>query len=235
MILAIDVGLRNLSLCVMDFIDNEYKIYLWDVYNLLDDANDVDVKCVALTKRGKICDKICKFKCDGTYTCKQHAKKDGVLQLIAKRRVKDHSMQELAIVIIQKIEEMYENHKSVFDKISKILIELQPQFNPKMGFASHIIYGKFIDILRNNANLEIKFVRATQKSKVFAAQCPDIICDVKNAYAKRKQLSIKYATWFLSNHISDPSWNDRFDLCLKRDDLADTLCYCYAEFKTKKK
>jgi hypothetical protein len=58
MVLTIDVGLKNLAMCIMD---SEYNIHLWDVYNLLDDEQ-YSYSCEIRQKDGKMCEKKCQFK-----------------------------------------------------------------------------------------------------------------------------------------------------------------------------
>lgn len=53
MVLTIDVGLKNLAMCIMD---SEYNIHLWDVYNLLDDEQ-YSYSCETRQKDGKMCEK----------------------------------------------------------------------------------------------------------------------------------------------------------------------------------
>ena len=72
--LCIDVGLRNLSMCIMD---SDYNILLWDVYNVLDSDEHY---CEGKFKNGKICNRNCNMKYvkNGTtvFTCKSHFPKE---------------------------------------------------------------------------------------------------------------------------------------------------------------
>ena len=79
MILSIDVGLRNLSMCIMDSSDKKdissYIIHFWDVCDTL---NSDDYKCKGVQKNGKICGRKCSLKysentsCSLNYSCKTH-------------------------------------------------------------------------------------------------------------------------------------------------------------------
>ena len=82
MILSIDIGIRNLSLCMMDSVNkadlSTYKIHLWDVYNTLEDNH----MCKSLQKSGKICNKKCSLKYTLNdiviFSCKTHFPKTSV-------------------------------------------------------------------------------------------------------------------------------------------------------------
>ena len=66
-ILSIDVGIKNLALCIVQILnDKSYKIVLWEIINLCDDSNN---KCC-----------LCNFNAQyispsKEYLCTKHAKK----------------------------------------------------------------------------------------------------------------------------------------------------------------
>ena len=71
-ILSIDVGMKNLAICLFNITDNiDYKIECWDVLNLCEEQNYV---CGEKNKKGKCCDKKAKFFKNDKYYCKIHAK-----------------------------------------------------------------------------------------------------------------------------------------------------------------
>lgn len=235
MILSIDIGLRNLSLCVMSATQRtdfeSYKIYLWDVYNILDTD---DYKCLAVQKNGKVCGKRCLYKYKRTdtteYCCKTHFPKDclpiGRDNNFKKRAVNDYLLQDIALIIISKMDEIYAQNTEMFGQIDSVIIELQPKMARKMIFVSHIIYGKLVEIFRNTRTT-VRFVRASQKLKAYTG--PVVECKLKGSYAKRKWLSIQYTKWFLQNKMSvdqRESWLDRFLLHSKQDDLSDCYLMC---------
>jgi len=72
-ILSIDVGMKNLAICLFTITDNiEYKIKCWDVLNLCEEQNFV---CGEKNKKGQPCNKNAKFFKNDKYYCKIHAKK----------------------------------------------------------------------------------------------------------------------------------------------------------------
>lgn len=232
LVCSIDIGLRNLSFCIMSSEDRtnfaSYKIHLWDVYNTLDSD---DYKCESLMKNGKICDKKCNFKYKNNngfvYCCKTHFPKD-MLPLkkennFKKKNVKDYLLQDIAKIVLSKIQNIYDTHIDIFKQLSHIIIELQPKVNQCMKFTSHIIYGKLTELMIDT-KCTIRFVRASQKLKAYTG--PIIQCKLKGAYAKRKWLSVQYCKWFLENKFNDESklqWLTHFNSKTIQPDMADTF------------
>jgi hypothetical protein len=233
MILSIDIGIKNLALCIMNCTNktdlSTYNIHLWDVYNTLEDEHH----CISLQKSGKICNKKCSLKyiVDNNilYTCKTHFPKN-MLPIKKENKykpklIKDYLLQDISKIILTKLNEIYNSNQILFNQLTQIIIELQPTFNPSMKLISHIIYGKLIDLQMTNKlhnNCTIKFVRASQKLKAYTG--PVVICNLKGKYAQRKWLSIQYTKWFLENKFSKEQkekWLPLFLLHSKADDASD--------------
>lgn len=248
MILAIDVGLKNLSMCIMskstESDSSHIKIHLWEVYNILKEENE-DATCLGLLKNGKTCGKACKYKhiTDNScvYCCKLHfpkslpIKKDNIIKAI---KIKDISLQDIVKSMIQKIQQIHDEHLELFQQLEKIVIELQPKCNDKMKLLSHIIYGKLVDLLisRVGSGVDIKFIRATQKLSIYDG--PEILCDLKDGYAKRKFMSVKYTEYFIEKLCETEErvvWQERLGGLKKKDDMADVFCYCISHLYDKKK
>ena len=71
-ILSIDVGMKNLAVCLFSITDNiEYKIKLWDVLNLCEEQTFI---CGEKNKKGLPCNKNAKFLKNDKFYCKIHAK-----------------------------------------------------------------------------------------------------------------------------------------------------------------
>ncbi len=238
MILSIDVGLRNLSMCVMsgDPKDwNTFKIHLWDNFNTLDGD---DQFCESTLKNGKVCGKkcTCKYKKESetsyTYTCKTHLPKeiDRLKRDVSykKKRVEDYLLQDLADIVLQRLQEIYDTHKEILSRLTGIIIELQPKINQKMKFTSHILYGKLVELYRGT-KCTIRFVRAAQKLKAYTGEPLEAKCPRKGEYAKRKWLSIQYGTWFLENKFCQTErekWLPYIQKHKKQDDAFDTFLFC---------
>jgi hypothetical protein len=216
--LCIDPGLRNLSLCIMN---SDYQILLWDTYNILDSDN---YHCQSICKNGNVCNKKCSMKykkeSEIIYTCKLHFPKNTKKSIFKKKNINEYLLQDIAKEFINKINELYMSN-NVFKLVDSIFIELQPKCNAKMLFISHILYGKLVELYKNE-NTKIRFIRASQKLKVYTG--PHIECKLKGAYSKRKWLSIKYGEWFLENLFSKEEREKWIPtLTGKLDDRYDTL------------
>lgn len=219
---CIDVGLRNLSICIMN---SNYEILLWDVYNILDGD---DYHCVDKFKNGKICNRKCNMKYtlndSMVYCCKTHFPKTikaTKLNDFKKKSIDNYLLQDIAKAFITRVDEIY-NDNPVFKELNSVHIELQPKCNPKMLFTSHVLYGKLVELYKDT-NVTIRFVRASQKLKSYTG--PEVKCPLKGKYAQRKWLSIKYGWWFLENKFTkeqSDKWSptlvgkldDRFDCFL---------------------
>jgi hypothetical protein len=230
MILSIDIGIKNLSLCCIDYTNqcdmSTYQIKLWDVYDTLDTA---DYYCESLTKSKKSCGKRCGFKYTAdnnlVYTCKTHFPKNIQIKpqnIYKKRLINEYLLQDIAKIVLTKLQSIYDQNIDIFKQIKNIVIELQPKVNQKMKFVSHIIYGKLVE-LYYNTNTTVRFVRAAQKLKAYTG--PALACTLKGAYAKRKWLSIQYTRWFLEEKFTQEqrsTWLNHFLSHKKRDDMGDT-------------
>jgi len=234
MILTIDVGLRNLAMCIMSS-DNKsdistYKIHHWETYNTLDEDSYI---CNNIQKNGEICGKKCGYKyikdSIHVYCCKVHFPKELINNkniskqyIFKKKAVNDYLLQDIAKIVLTKLQEIFDNNKELFTQVTQVLIELQPKVNQKMKFTSHIIYGKLVE-LYYNTKTTIRFVRAAQKLKAYTG--PIIECTLKGNYAKRKWLSIQYCIWFLTNKFStsEKKWIEYLNLSNKKDDMCDVM------------
>ena len=231
MILTIDIGLRNLAMCIMSAVDKHdistYDIHLWDTYNTLDSD---DYQCEGVQKSGKVCGKkcTCKYLMDKEYKycCKTHFPKTIPFTKnnnFKKKAINDYLLQDIAKIVLTRIQEIFDENINVFSQVTQVLIELQPKINQKMKFTSHIIYGKLVE-LYYDTNTTIRFVRASQKLKAYNG--PDIECVLKGVYAKRKWLSIQYCRWFLNNKFSKTQkdkWLGLLESSNKKDDMCDVM------------
>lgn len=231
MILTIDVGIRNLSMCCMSCDDitdfKTYKIHLWNTWNTLDSEEHL---CESRQKNGKICNKKCNhvYVNDNgikKYCCKTHFPKTIKItdkNKYSKKKIDQYLLQDIAKIVLDKIKEIWIENFDIFSQVNQVLIELQPKVNAKMKFISHILYGKFVE-LYYETKTTIRFVRASQKLKAYTG--PKLECNLKGSYAKRKWLSIQYVLWFFENKFSiqeSEKWKPIFNLKIKSDDMTDT-------------
>lgn len=226
--LSIDIGIRNLSLCVMSSIDlvdlQNYKIKLWDVYDTLDDC---DKLCKGVIKSGRVCGKKCgyKYKEDNIdiFSCKTHCNKSKKVLVYKKKAIANYLLQDIAKIVLAKFQEIYDNNIDIFKSIDTIVIELQPKINSKMVFISHIIYGRLVELYRETKTT-VRFVRAATKLKAYTGSY--IECKLKSPYAKRKWLSVQYTEWFLKNKFCIEQknvWLPIFETKTVKPDMGDTF------------
>ena len=77
-LLSIDVGLKNLALCLFDKNENnEFYINIWDVINITGVEEDKDIVsiCGEVIKNNKVCGKNAKYKKGDECLCMKHSKK----------------------------------------------------------------------------------------------------------------------------------------------------------------
>lgn len=235
MFLTIDPGIHNLAMCIGEASDpsdySTYNIVLLKNYNIIDETRT----CCGILKNGNICGKQanCKYKNNDEsnslyhYTCKTHFPstiKFTRLNKYKPRLITNISQHELAQTINKSITDIFNNNESIFKCITKVFIELQPKLNPKMKFVSHLIFGKLCDLFDSNGiNACIQFIRASQKLKAYKGEA--IECNIKNAYVKRKYLSVEYTKKIILNF--NQQQQDFINKCLcdskKMNDMTDTF------------
>ena len=76
-ILSIDVGIKNLALCLLETTNNnlDYNILFWEVINLFEEQNKICEFNIKFKKNYKKCTKDAKFHKNGHFYCKTHAAK----------------------------------------------------------------------------------------------------------------------------------------------------------------
>jgi len=236
MILAIDIGLKNLAMCLMSCADKTnfktYKIHLWDVFNILE--TDKIRECDILQKNGKVCNKKCNYKYINNetnnivYCCKIHFPKTikiNKTHKVVEKKMKDYLLQDIAKCVVINLQSIYDENP-IFKEITSIIIELQPKINPKMKFTSHIVYGKLVELYKDT-DTTIRFVRASTKLRAYTG--PPVECKLKGEYAKRKWLSVEYCKWILNNEFNEEEkqkWQPLFESFKKKDDASDVSLFC---------
>lgn len=236
MILSIDIGIRNLSMCIMSCTNKTdlgtYKIHLWEDYNTLETDTHI---CTGIQKSGKECGKKCGYKRKAdldenniVYSCKTHFPKDIPIKkenIFKPKLIKDYLLQDLVTIILKKMQEIYTINKELFDTLSSIVIELQPTLNPRMKLVSHVLYGKLVEMYMDRTDQPtIRFIRASNKLKSYTG--PEIKCTLKGKYAQRKWLSIQYTRYFLENKFNKEQkeiWLTLFESNTIKADLGDTF------------
>ena len=234
MLISIDIGIRNLAFCAMDCTDktdlNSYSIHFWDVINTLEDPEDT--VCKSIQKNGKVCGKKSgyKYRQDDDniiHCCKLHFPKTIFIEksnIYKQKLIKNYLLQDIAKIVLDKMNCVYTENIDIFEKATQIIIELQPSMNQKMKMISHILYGKLVELYRDTKTT-IRFVRASQKLKAYTGEY--IECKLKGAYAQRKWLGVRYSEYFLKNKFSDEQREKWLSALDDRKNKKDDVCDCF--------
>jgi hypothetical protein len=75
-ILSIDVGIKNLAYCLIEYNNNELIIKDWDIINI---SNNINIKHNCSFISSKSCKSLAKFKKNDEYFCMKHAKKSNYM------------------------------------------------------------------------------------------------------------------------------------------------------------
>lgn len=205
-VLGVDVGIKTLSLCIM----TKEKILSWGVYDLLEDDTLV---CETCGRKAKYIEGFC-----GTHYKGIKIKKNE----IKKKKVKEYTKQELCKKALVFLNELINNKKEDFLKVTDVIIELQPRFNPKMCFMSNVIFSKLCDYYLNT-NVSVKFEKAKNKLKNYKGNKGEF---VENTYKNRKLKSIEYVKSELLN-FNQGDASAFFSNLIKADDASDTFLLCF--------
>lgn len=115
-------------------------------------------------------------------------------------------------------------------EVDYVLIENQPfNKNPRMKTIQMIIYSYFLmKHLYNPESQLIKIVNFLPKNKLDCYDGPPIVINEKNAYTKRKKLSIEYTKYYLKK---DKKSLEILESHKKKDDMADCFIQALTYFK----
>ena len=238
-VLSFDVGIKNLAYCLIDFSSKEpkdHKILKWGIINCAQDILDKNMKCCVFRKGNKCnneaVNKIiindgddigyCKLK-----TCQKelrHNYSDKLIKKVKKITANTISLEELGKNLFKCLNEL--NFVNNFF-IDKIVIENQPALkNPTMKSIQMILFSYFI-FVKNSNKYDIILFNASKKLKIYDG--PDIDCNhLKNLYARRKFLSIKYTEYLIKQNNFE--FSEFFSNSKKKDDLADAYLQCLSYF-----
>ena len=205
-VLGIDIGLKSLSMCIL----TNKQILLWGVYNVLSPDQQ---NCETCGRKAKYITGFC-----GSHYSGEKLKK----YEIKTKKVKSFSLQEICNKVLTLLNKLLSEESETFSKVTKVIIELQPKFNPKMCFVSNVIFTKLCDFYTNNACVKIKFEKACLKLKNYKG---DKGAFVKNTYKNRKLKAVEYVTDCLSNYSEEMM--EFFNKLKKADDASDSFLLAY--------
>lgn len=224
-ILSWDIGIKNLSYCILEKSNDLITITDWNVINL---ENELPVViCSGICNNGNPCKKkaVLLSKDKNTGYCKMHYKKienkkDYKEQ--KKTKKKKEELIDIGFKLINKLNELFNDNMN-FDNV---LLENQPSLkNPTMKSIQIIIYSYFLikgySIIPKTIN-HIQMISATQKNKYCNEYCKNNECikkpQTKSSYNNAKKLAILVTQDLLIND----KYLEFFKEHKKKDDLADS-------------
>jgi len=227
-ILSVDVGIKNLAICIVRCDCSGNEIIEWAVINSVEDLLKNQLKC-CVTKRGKLCNKVacnkittkdkkllgfCNLKTCQSELTSNYAKKQ------IKKYKKIHANRVDLSLLGKNIYKGLSNLKNL-DNIDYVLIENQPVLkNPRMKSVQMIIFSFFL-FMTEQKDINHKVILFNPRAKLKVYDGPEIKSGKKNKYADRKYLSVEYTKYFLAKDDKNSMWIDFFNKSKKKDDLAD--------------
>ena len=227
-ILSVDVGIKNLAICIVKFDCSGHEIIEWVVINSIDGLLKNQLKC-CVTRRGKLCDKVAANKVT--------LSENNILGFCNLKTCQSELTSNYSKKQIRKYKKIHANRvdlsllgKNIYKGLSKlkhldnldyVLIENQPVLkNPRMKSVQMIIFSYF-SFMTEEKNAKHKVILFNPSTKLKIYDGPEIKSNKKNKYAERKYLSIEYTKYFLEKSIKNKGWSDFFNTHKKQDDLAD--------------
>ena len=242
-----DIGIKNLSYCI---IDKNNKIFKWGILDL---CNTESYKCCGITKKGDICNKTAKRIDKSTLKlyCNIHSKKCDYHDISkcfecekkAKFKTNDnkfyctkHSKKKLDIYEIKfnmrdinkignNLIKSLNTNREMFLNVNTIVIENQPVLKyPTMKSVQMILYTYYL-INKQNDKYKIKLVHANSKLKFkITNKSIEKIKKLKNKYQMNKKLSVEYCKTIITQSNLDFLNKEK-----KKEDLSDAFLLIYYE------
>lgn len=225
--LGIDIGVRNLSFCLLsdpDYNEDGELVYneplFWKDISILDEPETCMVVNCKLPSKWK--NEVNKVYC-GLH------KKRGILikelEPVVVRKVDEYTPFEIQVRMISTLNKYPELYN-----VDYIFIENQPIDNGYMkGVASSVFTyftkGGYVD-QETPMIKEIAYISATKKTKNVPIIGEVYVSAKKDAYKRRKDTSIEYCRRYCNKHI--PHLLSYFESHRKKDDLADSYMMCIA-------
>jgi hypothetical protein len=189
-VLSIDVGIKNLALCLMNVNeDKKYSIDLWNVANL---CREEKIVCVT-------CKKPAKYKYGLFYSCKKHIKDSGVNIIpteLESNKLKKGKIKDIREILIK--------HEIQFDhKKSKILLldELQKEFESKYVIPfNNSIKTTDMTLIEIGINLKIEMDLLFKDIKIDTVIIENQISPIAN---RMKTLQGMIAQYFIMKDVND--------------------------------
>lgn len=236
-IASFDIGIKNLAYCIMEYQPHrlpgdKFKIYKWDVLDLLDIDSDKVLKitnkkvktCQIKYKSGQKMGKLCANKpyyrvreASGEVIgiCKVHSRSRDQDQIQRHYTVANTTHFELAKLSIPQLDEID------FSMCDRIILESQP--HQKMKNFSMMLFNYFViryvvDKKESEHNIkDVCFISSKNKLTVYDG--PFIPCKLKTQYTRNKFYGKAYCRYMIRENREKLAFFDTFK---KKDDLADS-------------
>lgn len=197
-ILAFDIGIKNLSYCILD---EKYNIIKWGIINVLNHE---------ITGCSK-CPKPAKHKENDIYFCGRHKTKTS--EKIIFKKVSDFSLFDIQKELVKKLDD-----NSFLLDIDYVVLENQPRFNIKMKTIAAAVYTYFI--IKSKSTKHIHYIHPNDKIKKIDYDGPEFISNKTKKYQRDKETSVVYCKHFLKN--DEKNLNYLLTQKQKVDDLTDS-------------
>lgn len=236
LIISVDVGIKNLAICMLSAVPGGSPLKKTDCEILYWKWMDIQssqmmhpqkkekskkktsqiLKCETIVKKsGKVCNRNGLPNMKGKIVCGIH---DSKRKKIPNPQQVCHAMHQSMSVVLDEIGEKLECLKEPHD--IRVVIEQQSLNSKILLLCSHVIFSKFIEYFDNG--VPVKFAPAYNKLLVYDG--PPIQCTLKSAYAHRKHLSKKQTEYFLDKQGATENFKTFYKNCKsKQDDISDAF------------
>ncbi len=238
-IVSIDIGIRNLAMCVINCEpeSDENKILFWKNVDILESDEYISESggCQALYKsganKGKCCTGRAVVCCEDVYYCCRHNPDSKKYKPKKTPKTTSATLQKMCQYLTKTI-----NKYPILLTVGHVAVEQQPSKNPKMKAMSFFLYAYFImkGVMSEDSPIEkVLLVSPRNKLKVYTGPAIVTTDETKSKYKKRKSLGVAHCQQLLQN---DQDSLNMLNGSRKADDLAD--CFLqgiwYLTSKTKK-
>lgn len=189
-LLSIDVGIKNLALCLFDVSSNtEYCVEKWNVSNL---CNEQKINCL-------YCDKTAKYSCKNMYCCKKHTTKMEYPIIPV-----ELELNRLKKMKINEIREILCNNNITFDdKKSKVLLleDIQTDFESSYVIPfNNTIKTTDFSLIEIGINLKTEMDRLYKDVHIDVVIIENQISPIAN---RMKTLQGMIAQYFIMKNVTD--------------------------------
>ena len=214
--LSIDVGIRNLALCVQD--QTTRQIHFWQCIDVLGDDAPREAKMIQMAEKCQNILKKSKRPCGKkAVTVNSRGRPFCGVHNPSKRHSPDDTQRWCWAMLRHLPTVMAELSAG---NIEQVVIEQQSPKSLRMLMLSNLIYGYFVQEFKNE--VQVRLVPAYNKLKVYMG--PDIPCALKTKYARNKFLAKKHTESILAAEPVNAKWlHEVFLKSKKQDDLADAF------------